>query len=264
MPNSTEIVTCNSLKKQSSIAHGFVTRNGGASTDIYDSLNLGFHSKDDQQNVKKNYQILVDSFNKQNKTNYSKDNLHVLSQIHSNKAVEVSGKTGEFIEADALVTKDPSVIIGVLTADCVPILLYDPKAKIIGAIHSGWKGAFTGVNENTVDLMVQLGANSDDIIASIGAAIAQESYEVDNNFHEKFIADDDANSQYFIDSKKQKHFMFDLKGYVKGKFKSKGVNEINDINVDSYADESRFYSCRRAFHKNEPDFGRNISLIALK
>ena len=164
--------------------------------------------------------------------------------------------------ADAIVTRTEGLAIGVTAADCGPILFVDPNARVIGAAHAGWKGALTGVLESTVEAMEKLGAERGGIVAAIGPLIRQHSYEVGDEFVERFIEADADNAAFFLPATRAGHAMFDLAGFIRMRLENAGVLMIEDIGVDTYSDE-RFYSYRRSVHRQEPDYGRHVHAIAL-
>jgi YfiH family protein len=192
------------------------------------------------------------------------DDLATLYQVHSADVVEVSAPWSleERPKADALVARTPGLGLGILTADCVPVLFADPQAGVVGAAHAGWKGALSGVVEATVAAMERLGAARADISAAIGPCIRQASYEVGPELRQAFIDADEASAGFFTASKRDGHFMFDLAGFVARALADAGVKG-EDVGIDTYADEERFFSYRRTTHKGEPDYGRGISLIRL-
>jgi YfiH family protein len=165
-------------------------------------------------------------------------------------------------QADALVTGRAGLALGILTADCTPVLLADRRAAVVGAAHAGWKGAFAGVVEATVAAMEQLGARRGEIVAAVGPTIGRRSYEVDQAFFDRFLAADDDNDLFFTDGRPGR-YQFDLEGYVLARIAAAGVRRIEALGLDTYALPDRFYSYRRATHKSEPTYGRQISLIAL-
>lgn len=191
-----------------------------------------------------------------------------LNQIHSNKVVVIDdmkklhGKTS-LPKADALVTNLKGIVLAIITADCVPILFCDDKSEIIAATHCGWKGAKLGVVSNTILEMVKLGAKPENIRAIIGPAIKQKSYEISKEFYGEFLKETNDNKEFFIDSKKEGHFMFDLIAYVKGKIIQEGVGEVVDESCDTYKNSDRFFSYRRSCHSGEVGCGRNISVVGI-
>ena len=185
-------------------------------------------------------------------------------QIHSPDVVVATGPwQGDKPRADALVTSNEGIAIGVTAADCGPVLFADASARVIGAAHAGWKGALTGVLESTIAAMEKLGADRSDIVAAIGPLIRQPSYEVGGEFLERFLDADAGNAVFFIPSVRSGHSMFDLAGFIRMRLENAGVLVIDDIGVDTYSDE-RFYSYRRSVHRKEPDYGRHVHAIALE
>ena len=163
-------------------------------------------------------------------------------------------------QADALVTDRPGVLLGILTADCAPVLLANADAGVVGAAHAGWKGALAGVTDAVIAAMERIGARRERIVAAIGPCIAQASYEVDQAFQDRFCAEDSANYRFFAAAGKPH---FDLEGYVAHRLRSAGIGQVEALHLDTYADPGRFYSYRRATHRGEPDYGRQVSLIGL-
>lgn len=164
--------------------------------------------------------------------------------------------------ADALVSRTPGLALAVLAADCVPILLVEPESRVIGAAHSGWKGALYGIIENTIEKMIEMGAKRSSIIAAIGPCIGAQSYEVGPEFSERFIAVDAANADYFTESENEKHSHFDIGRYVHARVLAAGVQSIERLDADTYIQEEQFFSFRRSCHRGEPDYGRQLSGIA--
>lgn len=241
------------------IKHGFFTRNGGVSTGIYKSLNFGFGSNDNQTHIKQNYQIAA------NHIGVPVENIITPYQIHSNKVIifdELNNhplKT-KYYKGDALITNLSNIAIAVLTADCVPILLYAKDINYIAAIHAGWKGAFSGIIDNSISTLKYLRANPNNITCCILPSICQNSYEVDNIFYQNFLTSDKNNNKYFTQNN-TKNFLFDLRQYVIDKLQNNGVNNIDNIATDTYNNAKLYYSYRRSTHKKEPDMGRHISFI---
>ena len=242
------------------ISHGFFTRQGGKSKGIYASLNCGLGSQDDKNTVIANRKIIAKALG------CDADKLAILFQSHSNAVVTVDKvwRHAKMPKADAMVTNQAGIALGILTADCVPVLFSDATHKIIGAAHAGWKGAFSGVIGNTVNAMIALGATPATITCAIGPAIAQVSYEVDRAFQEKFLSQSQENAQYFIPGLKENHFMFNLKQYVHDRVLKTDITHINILENDTYLEEDNFFSYRRSTHKKESDYGRQISAILLK
>ncbi len=252
------MISAAALAAAPGIRHAFLTRQGGVSSGLFSSLNCGYGSGDDNANVRANRERAADAID------LGADDLATLYQVHSADVVEVSAPWSleERPKADALVTRTPGLGLGILTADCVPVLFADPQAGVVGAAHAGWKGALSGVVEATVAAMERLGAARADISAAIGPCIRQASYEVGPELRQAFIDADEASAGFFTASKRDGHFMFDLAGFVARALADAGVKG-EDVGIDTYADEERFFSYRRTTHKGEPDYGRGISLIRL-
>ncbi len=241
------------------IAHGFFGREGGVSAGLYDSLNCGPGSSDDATAVTENRRRIVAAL-----TPDAKDGARLvsLSQIHS-AIVHTLPAWEERPEGDAMVTATPGLALGILTADCAPILLADPKAKVIGAAHAGWKGALGGVLETTLDAMEKLGALRDRIRAAIGPCISQNNYEVSWEFRDRFLEQGLRHRRFFIPSDKEGHYRFDLAGYAAHRLTTAGVGSVEMLGVCTYPPENGFFSFRRTTHAGEPDYGRQISAIVL-
>ncbi len=258
---SVEPLTSQLLSSQPGLRHGFFTRRGGVSDGIYASLNCGPGSADDGTHVAENrarvmrHLGLVDGLS----------SLNTLAQIHSAEVVHLRDALpeGQHPRADALVTDVPGRAIGVLAADCVPVLLADTEGRAVGAAHAGWKGALGGIVEATVDAMGALGVPAARIVACVGPCIQQRSYEVGAELHQRFIDAAPGNDAYFRDSERGGHFMFDLPRYVEHRVAVSGVAECDRLELDTYSDDERFFSYRRATHRGEPDYGRQVSVIAL-
>lgn len=255
---SPQIISCPEFSKATNIKHGFFTRKGGVSEGIYSSLNLGAGSHDKSENVQKNRHIAMEFFG------FDEKNLHTLYQIHSSKVITVSGAFEKRIEADAMVSKTANTVLGILTADCTPVLFADNENKIIGAAHAGWKGAITAILQNTITSMEELGAKRQNIIATIGPTISQSSYEVGKEYYDRFSEESTANSKFFMPSDRSEHYKFDLPAYVESQLKIAGLKSVGNVQMDTYSDAETFFSYRRSCHKNEPDYGRNLSVIAIK
>jgi YfiH family protein len=241
------------------LRHAFFTRDGGVSDGIYAGLNGGLGSNDDPQNVLENRRRMAEQMG------VAPDHLLSVHQVHSPDAVVASRpwEGASRPRADAIVTRTEGIAIGVTAADCGPILLVDPNARVIGAAHAGWKGALTGILESTIDAMEKLGAERGGMVAAIGPMIRQRSYEVGGEFVERFIQAEADNAVFFLPSTREGHSMFDLAGFIRMRLENAGVLMIDDIGVDTYSDE-RFYSYRRSVHRKEPDYGRHVHAIALE
>lgn len=242
------------------VRHAFFTREGGVSTGIYTSLNGGQGSRDDPAHVKENRRRMAAFL--------EVPDSHLIScyQIHSAEAVIVDQPwtRDDAPRADAMVTRTPGLALGVTIADCGPVLMADNEAGVVAATHSGWKGAFTGVLETTIERMETLGAARARIVTAIGPLIRQQSYEVGSEFVTRFHDADHKNIRFFAPSEREHHSLFDLPGYIAMRLKKAGVGTVEDLCLDTYSEEERFFSYRRSTHRNEPDYGRLVAAIALK
>lgn len=243
----------------SGIKHGFFTRNGGVSEGIYASLNIGAGSNDDPQAIAENKRRVAETMG------VTPDHLLTLYQIHSDTVLTVDAPfTGERPQADGMVTTTPGLALGILTADCVPVLLADPVAKVIGACHSGWKGAIADIALRTVEAMEKQGAKRERIVAAIGPCIGQDSYEVDAAFYGRFLEKTSENEHFFIPSvQKPGHFHFDLPGYVQAGLQNCGVAKSNILAKDTCFHENAYFSYRRKTLRGESDYGRQVSVIVI-
>lgn len=245
--------------KLNGVSHGFFTRGGGHSNGIFASLNCGYGSGDDPDLVKMNREVVARALK------VGDGQLVTAHQVHSADVVEVTevwpleGR----LKVDGMVSRAKGIALGILTADCGPVLFVDQAAAVIGCCHAGWKGALTGVTDTTVVAMEKLGAKRDNIIAVIGPTISQVAYEVGPEFPKLFLEKSSAHGAFFKHSVKAEHFMFDLPGYLRERLKSIGLKSVHDLALCTYSDESRFYSYRRATHRGETNYGRLISAIAL-
>lgn len=254
MAEPVEVIRAEALED---IPHGFLDRRGGVSTGVAAGLNVGLGSGDDDAAVAENR---------------ARAGAAVLPgapivscyQIHSPDCVTVAApwSDADRPRADALVTDRPGLLLGVVTADCTPVLFADREAGVIGAAHAGWKGAIAGVTERTIEAMEALGARRERIVAAIGPTIAQASYEVDDSFRDRFHALDSASARFFA-AGKPGHWQFDLPAYVAARLANAGVARIADLALDTYSAPDRFFSFRRATHRGEPAYGRQIALIGL-
>jgi hypothetical protein len=257
-PDKTKFCSA-ALQSQNGVLHGFFTRQGGVSTGIYGSLNCGLGSKDDPGSVAENRARVAEMLGTK------PDLLLTLFQVHSAKAI-VAKKPWEpnaAPEADAIVTNVPGLAIGVLTADCAPILFCDAEARVIGAAHAGWRGALSGIVESTLEAMIGLGAAPERIAATIGPAISQKAYEVGADYVERFLAVDPGAGPFFAIDADSGEPHFDLTFYVAERLAKAGITAITDLGLCTYCDESRLFSYRRSQHHGEPDYGRQISAILL-
>lgn len=239
------------------LPHGFLGRRGGVSTGECAGLNVGFGSNDDRDAIAENRRRAVDAL-------LPGAELVTVHQVHSAEVVlaEHVWPQDQRPHADAVVTVRPNLLLGILTADCAPVLFADAAAGVIGAAHAGWRGALAGVTDATVEAMEKLGARRDNIHAAVGPCIAQASYEVDEAFRARFLAADPANERFFITGPSGKPH-FGLEAYVVHRLIAAGIGEVEALNLDTYADADRFFSFRRATHRGEADYGRQLSAIAL-
>ena len=241
------------------LRHAFFSREGGVSDGIYASLNVGLGSNDDPAAVAENRRRMAEQMG------VPPSHFLGVHQIHSPDAVVATGpwQGTSRPRADAVVTRTKGLAIGITAADCGPLLLVDPDARVIGAAHAGWKGALTGIVESTIEAMEKLGAERAGIVAAIGPLIRQPSYEVGNEFVERFMEEDAENTLFFLPAAREGHAMFDLAGFIRARLENAGVLVIDDIGIDTYSDE-RFFSYRRSVHRKEPDYGRHVHAIALE
>lgn len=253
------MITSSELDAHTKLKHGFFTRRDGVSGGVYKGLNCGYGSGDNNANIDQNRTIAMA------KLGVGRENLNTVYQIHSADVVvaDTAWSLNERPKADAIVTDQPGLAIGIMTADCTPVLFADPKAGVIGAAHAGWKGAFGGVLSETVAEMEQLGANRAHIVAAVGPCIHQKSYEVGPEFIQSFLDKETTNSRFFVPSVKADHHHFDLPGFVLDKLSELGLLVVQNVSEDTYADEGKFFSYRRATHAKEADYGRGLSAIVL-
>ncbi|MGE3875536.1 MAG: peptidoglycan editing factor PgeF [Parvibaculaceae bacterium] len=247
------------LKSAKSLRHGFFTREGGHSAGLFASLNCGFGSGDDKPTVALNRTAVGEHLG------VSAGNLLTIWQWHSPDVI-IAEEPWDVLKppkGDAIVTTRPGLAIAVLTADCAPILFADAEAGVIGAAHAGWKGAIAGVADATVAAMEEHGARRDRITAVIGPTISQGAYEVGPDFAAQFIAEAPDNADFFTASPRPRHQMFDLPAYLERRLIRQGVGKVGNMGLCTYSNEGRFYSYRRATHRNEKDYGRQISAIVL-
>lgn len=256
-----EMLQCEETMDLEGVKHGFFTRRGGVSPAPYDSLNCGYGSNDDAENVSANRNHAMKVF-----AGADESVLCTLYQTHSTDVIPVTEGFGkdQRQEGDAMVTKTPGVVLGILTADCGPVLFADAKNKVVGAAHAGWKGAVYGILENTVNAMEALGAERKYIHAIIGPCIYQESYEVGPEFHEKVLAEISDGKAFFAASQNREgHFQFDLPGFIRFQLEKAGIHSICQVNADTCKERERFFSYRRNTLENVPDYGRGMSVIRL-
>jgi len=251
---SLDIVRAASL---GAVPHGFFGRAGGVSTGAVAGLNCGLGSGDDPESVERNRRLAAGAI-------IPGAPLASVHQVHSPRAIIVREPVpyDERPHADALVTDRPGLLLGVVTADCAPVFLADTEAGVVGAVHAGWRGATAGVTDQAIAAMISLGARVERIAAAVGPCIARASYEVDHGFAERLLADDAENRRFFAEGPGGSPH-FDLEAYVVARLAAAGVRKIEASGLDTYALEDRFYSCRRATHRGEPTYGRQISMIGL-
>lgn len=238
------------------IRHGFFTRRGGVSEGLYTSLNCGPGSDDVLANVTENRARAMA------RLGAAPETLCTLHQVHGSRVV-VAGAPWSGARADAMVTTKPGLTLGILTADCVPVLMVEARAGVIAAAHAGWKGAVGGVIAAAIDAMCRLGAERGQIAAALGPAIAQVSYEIGPEVQGAFIADDPANARFFKPSGRDGHYLFDLAGQVAAQLEAAGIGAVERLDHDTCAEEDLFFSYRRATRRGEPDYGRCLSAITL-
>ena len=246
------------LSKFQQINHGFFDKKGGKSTGIYKSLNCGIGSSDSKKNVLNNLKVVC------KKINCSSKNLILLNQIHSNKFYFIN-KNYKFkkkkLNGDALITNVKKIALGVIVADCVPVLIYDKNLKIISAIHAGWKGAYKEIIKKVVKFLIKKGSNTKNLVAVIGPSISEKSYEVQKDFKSKFLKKD-KQSKFFFKIKKNKTY-FSLNKYVYYHLKKLGIKNLEIIKKNTFDPKNNFFSARRSIQNKENDYGRNISVIMI-
>lgn len=243
------------------IRHGFFTRHGGVSEGIYASLNVGAGSEDNPAHVAENKRRVAEAMG------VAPDRLLSLYQIHSDRVIPVTGPLppGEKPQGDGLVTATPGLALGILTADCAPVLFADAQARVIGACHAGWKGAVQNIMERTVQAMEALGAKRGNTVATVGPCIAQASYEVGPEFRATFLDAAAGNDRFFTPSdRREGHYHFNLSGYVQETLQECGIAAANVLARDTCFLENDFFSNRRRNLRGEPDYGRQISVIVLE
>lgn len=249
-------LTVPELAALAGIAHGFFTRVGGVSHGVYESLNGGPGSNDDA--------MAVDENRRRIRASLGAKHLISLHQCHSADVIRVDGPfAGARPKADAMVTDRPGLALGVLTADCGPLLLADAEARIAGAAHAGWRGALDGVIEATVEAMCALGARRERIVGALGPTLGPLSYEVGPEFEARFLAADEANGRFFRRAEGAERPRFDLPGYIAHRVERSGIGTFVDLARDTYAEPELFFSYRRAVHRSEQDYGRLVAAIVL-
>ena len=245
--------------------HGYFGRQGGVSSGLFASLNCGYGSGDDRSCVRENRERIARWFGTGLGFGTGEARLLTVYQTHSAQAVhvQVPWTPEDAPKADAMVTTEAGIALGILTADCAPVLLSDEAAGVVGAAHAGWKGALDGVLESAVALMERLGAVRSRIRAAIGPCIGQHSYEVGPEFFERFEKAAPDNHKYFVFAAREKHKLFDLPGYVASQLTASGILDVDRMGLCTYANEKDYFSYRRSTHRGEADYGRNLSAIML-
>lgn len=259
MPDSQSLYSTSPLLEElDCIRHGFFGAQGGVSSGIYRSLNCGYSSSDDPAAVSRNRQRVA--------THFALDaaQLYSLKQAHTTRVIEIEQHSLPQFEtcADGMVSREAGVALGALGADCAPVLFVDPVSRVIGAAHSGWKGALEGINEAVLDAMVKLGAQRINIRAAIGPAMQQMHYQVQADFRAKFDADSPIDvAPFFVST--DTGTCFDTPGYIQARLRAAGITQIDLSDEDTYSQPDRYFSYRRSCHNNEPDYGRQIAAICL-
>ena len=246
------------LQKFKNIKHCFFSRKNGVSQGIYEGLNCGLGSDDDKENVLKNLEFVS------KKIECKKESLITLNQKHTNEVIcfisddDVKNK----LAGDAIVSKVKNVGIGILTADCASIFFYDPKNKIIGCSHAGWKGALNGIIKNTVEKFNELNSNNNDLIAVVGPCINKKNYKIKTDLYKKFT-DQDKKNEIFFEKISNENYIFDLRGYINKEISNLNIKSIENIEKDTFSEVDFFYSYRRSLFNKEADYGRCISVILM-
>ena len=246
------------LNKIKNLRHCFFTRKNGFSDGLYKSLNCGLGSNDKKINVIKNLEFVSKQIG------CKQEALITLNQKHTDQVILFSNESDvkNKLTGDSIISVVKNIGIGILTADCAPILFYDPNKKIIGCAHSGWQGALNGIIENTVKKFNELKSNTHDLVAVVGPCLSQDSYEVQNDFLNKFTNNDKKNIEFFKKNN-DTSYNFDLRGFINNKLHNLGIKNIDNIKMDTFSKSEFFYSYRRSCHNNENDYGRCISVILM-
>ena len=246
------------LKKFKNLRHCFFSRKNGVSKGYYESLNCGLGSNDKKENVFKNLDWVA------KKITCRKEYLITLNQKHTNQVIHFDNAKSvkNKLAGDAIVSEVKNIGIGILTADCAPIFFYDPKKKIIGCAHAGWKGALNGVIRNTVKKFNELNSNNNDLIAVVGPCINKKNYEVKADFFEKFISQD-KNNENFFKKLSSERYVFDLRGFINKEIYNLNIQNVENIEMDTFSQQKFFYSYRRSRLNREQDYGRCISVILM-
>ena len=246
------------LKKFKKISHCFFSRKNGVSSGLYKSLNCGLGSNDNKKNVLNNLKIVSKEIGCESKSLITLNQKHSDKVIYFESEIDVKNK----LYGDAIVSKVKNIGIGILTADCAPILFYDPKNEMIACAHAGWKGALNGIIKNTVKKLIQLKTNNKDLVAVVGPCIKKQNYEVRGDFLEKFISQDKKNESFFQKINSEK-YTFDLRGFINKEISKLNIQNIENIEIDTFAEKEFFYSYRRSCVNREKDYGRCISVILM-
>jgi hypothetical protein len=256
----TQPLQAHALARLAGVRHAFFTRAGGVSGGIYASLNAGVGSNDAPRNVAENRARMAAAMG------VATERFLTCYQIHSPAAVVAvePWAANARPRADAIVTAVAGLAIGVSTADCGPALFADAQARVIGAAHAGWRGALAGVTDKTIAAMERLGAARERIVAALGPMIRQPNYETGTDVRDRFVAADPANARFFRPAARERHFMFDLAGYVVARLAAAGIGTIEDVDACTYADAEKFFSYRRMTHRGEADYGRHVNAIVLE
>jgi len=252
--SGVEVIRAISLGR---LPHGFLGREGGISTGECAGLNVGYGSHDDPEAISGNRRLAIAAL-------LQDAELATVHQVHSAEVVVADEAWAQEARprADAMVTDTPNLLLGILTADCAPVLFADHEAVVVGAAHAGWRGALAGVTDATIEAMERLGARREHIHAAVGPCIAQPSYEVDQAFRARFLDADGDNERFFVAGPTGRPH-FDLEAYVIHRLITAGIDEVEALNLDTYADADRFFSYRRSTHRGEADYGRQLSAIAI-
>lgn len=254
--NADEPVEVHRAALLEGVSHGFLGRRGGVSMGDVAGLNVGLGSGDDPVAIARNRTLAAEAV-------LPGARLVTVYQVHSADCVVAQpGPDAERPQADALVTDRPGLLLGMLTADCAPVLFADRAAGVVGAAHAGWKGAIGGITDATIAAMEKLGARRESIVAAVGPCIAQASYEVDEAFRDRFAREHAGNVRHFL-AGRPGHHQFDLEGYVVARLRAAGIGDVEGLGLDTYSAPQQFFSFRRATHRAEPSYGRQISLIGL-
>ena len=246
------------LKKLKNLKHCFFSRKNGVSKGLYESLNCGLGSEDNKENILMNLKFVS------KKIGCNLESLITLNQKHTNQVIHFDNKKSikNKMMGDAIISKVKNVGIGVLTADCAPILFYDPIKKIIACTHSGWKGALNGIIKNTVKKFNQLHTKNNDLIAVVGPCIGKNNYEVQSDFLTKFL-DRDKKNQIFFKRINDVKYCFDLRGFINKELSDLNIKNVDNVEMDTFAEKEFFYSYRRSLLNKEKDYGRCISVILM-